>query len=95
MIALSGLPFQLLMCTSVLFSRQLAMTVVFGSGKPQLEASGDPRVASELNSLKIHLMQTQSWTTMLWVNSGVVCEWSTTEMYKLSREKESTNYVVS
>jgi hypothetical protein len=53
------------------------MTVVFGSGKPQLEASGDLRVASELNSLKIHLMQTRSWTITLLVNSRVICEWST------------------
>lgn len=47
------------------------MTVEFGSGKPQLEASGDLQVASELNSLKIHQMQTQSWTIALLVNRSV------------------------
>lgn len=59
------------MYTSVLFSRQLAMTVVFDSGKPRSGASGERRVASVLNSLKIHLMQMQSWMIVL-VNSGLV-----------------------
>lgn len=75
---------ELLICTSVLFSRQPATTVAFDSGKPQSGVSGDPQVASELNSPKIHPTQTRSWTITPLANSGLfsrVVSW----MYRLSQ----------
>lgn len=56
---------------SALFSRQPAMTVAFGFGKLPLGACGDLQVASESNNLKIHLIQTRSWTIVRIVNSGL------------------------
>lgn len=76
--------FELLICTSVLFSRPPATTVAFDCGKPRLGVSGDPRVASELNSLRIHPTQTQPWTTTPLANNGLVLrvvDW----MYRLSQ----------
>ena len=79
---------ELLICASVLFSRQLAMTVAFGFGKPRLGVSGDLQAALELSNLRIHPMRTRSWTITLLANSGLVSRvvgW----VYRLSQGAET------